>query len=456
MSHEPRAKRRKVAADDPQAVFRCEYPGCGSAYRRKEHLNRHAQQHTKEPRYSCNYCARKFFRRDILRRHLELHDEDIELTRSRTAKACDVCRSRKTRCDGNTPCRTCSEKSLACTYGQGRANTAPAPVVEESTRSDSATPTPTHPYFVENFDDGQLTPRALLPQPQFDDPTVADLSYATQHFALDASMLVPNDFSLDSHTWANFPNLATIRRHVSAYWQVFHLKWLFLHKASFRPEQEPPFLLLSMVTASLWVGGGIADGCDDQAARVVAVDLHRRLMVMLYQQRDKWDVNPPAAWPLGTLQGILIHLILAASYGLPLSSPTGCTADPARNTQKLLADLVCCCRRLSAFDYPTIMRQFGKQDLALVTWVRVEEVKRLVVVLWKICDWVGDGGEGALLSWSELRFQAPEPDELWTAEGIKEFLARRERCGLSGKKCDDEENWICNVLGAGNVATPRA
>lgn len=63
MSHEPRAKRRKVAADDPQAVFRCEYPGCGSAYRRKEHLNRHAQQHTKEPRYSCNYCARKFFRR---------------------------------------------------------------------------------------------------------------------------------------------------------------------------------------------------------------------------------------------------------------------------------------------------------------------------------------------------------------------------------------------------------
>lgn len=126
---------------------------------------------------------------------------------------------------------------------------------------------------------------------------MADLSYATQHFALDASMLVPNDFSLDSHTWANFPNLATIRRHVSAYWQVFHLKWLFLHKASFRPEQEPPFLLLSMVTASLWVGGGIADGCDDQAARVVAVDLHRRLMVMLYQQRVR-PLSRPLSPPM--------------------------------------------------------------------------------------------------------------------------------------------------------------
>lgn len=66
MSQEPR-KRRKVA-HDPQAVFQCTYPGCGSSYRRKEHLNRHAQQHTKEPKFVCTYCARKFFRRSVSRR----------------------------------------------------------------------------------------------------------------------------------------------------------------------------------------------------------------------------------------------------------------------------------------------------------------------------------------------------------------------------------------------------
>ncbi|KAL1642396.1 hypothetical protein SLS58_005470 [Diplodia intermedia] len=326
---EPRAaKRRRVAAaDDPHAVFRCEHPGCASAYRRKEHLNRHAQQHTKEPRYACNYCSRKFFRRDILRRHLELHDEDIELTRSRTSKACDVCRSRKTRCDGNTPCRTCAEKELACTYGHGGGNQhllhrraaapaeppVPPPPLQtqdsiQSSSSGSATPTPTHPYFLidDTAADEQPTPRALLPQqteqleqPLLDvnDPSMADLSdlsYATQHhFDLDASMLIPSDFSLDGddHAWANFPNLASIRRHIDAFWRVFHPKWLFLHKASFRAEREPPFLLLSMVTASLWVGGGDGDdgggggGGGSQAARIVALDLHRRLMVMLYQQR---------------------------------------------------------------------------------------------------------------------------------------------------------------------------
>ncbi|OJD37921.1 c6 and c2h2 transcription factor [Diplodia corticola] len=527
MGHEPRAKRRKVAADDPHAVFRCQHPGCASAYRRKEHLNRHAQQHTKEPRYACNYCSRKFFRRDILRRHLELHDEDIELTRSRTSKACDVCRSRKTRCDGNTPCRTCSEKGLACTYnGLGGNNNIhhlphnhaapaapppppPPPLPQLQTQDDdlcsddngSATPTPTHPYFfIENayaendVDNDQLpTPRALLPQqqpppPLFDvdsvDPTMQthDLSsYAASipqpnhfGFALDASMLIPDNFSLDDdgglsaglggldcsesggHAWANFPNLACIRRHIDVFWRVFHPKWLFLHKGSFRAEREPPFLLLSMVTASLWMGcsggsGAVDDGGSQAtASRIVALDLHRRLMVMLYQQRDKWLIPPNAAdrattpWPLATLQAMLIHLILAAFYGLPLASPGPAdhVQHPTHNARVLLADLVATCRRLGVFDYPTMMRVFGggekqKEVMGIVTWVRVEEVKRLAVGLWRVSEWVGgglgggsgDGGGGleggaGLLSWRELRFEAPEPDELWTAEGVREFLAR--------------------------------
>ncbi|EKG19214.1 Thioesterase superfamily [Macrophomina phaseolina MS6] len=439
MSQEPR-KRRKVA-HDPQAVFQCTYPGCGSSYRRKEHLNRHAQQHTKEPKFVCTYCARKFFRRDILRRHLELHDEDVELTRSRTAKACDVCRSRKSRCDGNAPCRTCSDKRLSCTYGQSAPKSQPS-----SESSPSAA--------VENTEDVP-TPRALLPQPDPTPAAIADLSFAIDGLLMDASMLIPANFALDGHAWANFPHLDAVRRHLDAYWTLFHPKWLFLHKASFRPEQEPPFLLLSMVMTSLWVGG-------DDASRVVALDLHRRLM-------DKWDFAPTPsapfspAWPLGTFQGILLHLILALAYGLPLSSPTGSTASVALNTHALLTDLVRCARRLGLFSYAAMHAQFHDADLVFVTWVRVEEVKRFDLILFRLwgvfhdCEWARVNGlAGEELTWADLRFQAPEPDELWTADGIREFMARRERCGLQGARHDEEGSWICNVMDTGSVATPRA
>ncbi|KAB5578783.1 hypothetical protein GE09DRAFT_560777 [Coniochaeta sp. 2T2.1] len=37
--------------------------------------------------------------------------------RLRTSHACDVCRSRKIRCDGNNPCTTCKANDTHCTYG---------------------------------------------------------------------------------------------------------------------------------------------------------------------------------------------------------------------------------------------------------------------------------------------------------------------------------------------------
>ncbi|KAK3362416.1 hypothetical protein B0T25DRAFT_6090 [Lasiosphaeria hispida] len=37
--------------------------------------------------------------------------------RLRTSHACDVCRARKIRCDGNTPCAACSQADCDCTYG---------------------------------------------------------------------------------------------------------------------------------------------------------------------------------------------------------------------------------------------------------------------------------------------------------------------------------------------------
>ncbi|KAJ9151658.1 hypothetical protein NKR19_g4795, partial [Coniochaeta hoffmannii] len=37
--------------------------------------------------------------------------------RLRTSHACDICRSRKIRCDGNNPCASCKVADTQCTYG---------------------------------------------------------------------------------------------------------------------------------------------------------------------------------------------------------------------------------------------------------------------------------------------------------------------------------------------------
>ncbi|KAG5654816.1 hypothetical protein KAF25_007628 [Fusarium avenaceum] len=72
--------RKRVPKPDPVPVEpvrgSCDYPGCGKAFRRKEHLKRHKQvSHGEGPnRFSCEFCGKdQFNRRDNLDFHRKLH-----------------------------------------------------------------------------------------------------------------------------------------------------------------------------------------------------------------------------------------------------------------------------------------------------------------------------------------------------------------------------------------------
>ncbi|UZP35146.1 hypothetical protein NXS19_002962 [Fusarium pseudograminearum] len=63
--------------------------------------------------------------------------------RRRCVMACDNCKRRKERCDGNTPCRRCSERRPAaeCHYSGPRTTTTPRPNFRvRSTKLKSITP----------------------------------------------------------------------------------------------------------------------------------------------------------------------------------------------------------------------------------------------------------------------------------------------------------------------------
>ncbi|KAL4928878.1 Zn(II)2Cys6 transcription factor [Aspergillus undulatus] len=84
------------------APFRCQHPGCSAAYRRKEHLNRHATRHAQTERFPCPHCNSILVRRNK------------EPPPSRAPKACRACHVRKERCDSGSPCNRCQRRRITC------------------------------------------------------------------------------------------------------------------------------------------------------------------------------------------------------------------------------------------------------------------------------------------------------------------------------------------------------
>ena len=41
--------------------FKCEFPGCGREYGKKQHLMEHFRKHTRDMRYACDVCGERFF-----------------------------------------------------------------------------------------------------------------------------------------------------------------------------------------------------------------------------------------------------------------------------------------------------------------------------------------------------------------------------------------------------------
>jgi hypothetical protein len=83
---------------------------------------------TKEQPFSCGFCPQKFSRSDVLHRHLQrIHPEardDFQsprsATKSRSAVACDRCHSKKLKCVGGVPCRSCATQGVSCLFERTR------------------------------------------------------------------------------------------------------------------------------------------------------------------------------------------------------------------------------------------------------------------------------------------------------------------------------------------------
>ncbi|KAL6229584.1 hypothetical protein BDW75DRAFT_224872 [Aspergillus navahoensis] len=402
-----------------ETSFQCHFPGCGLRYRRKEHLTRHARRHFQPESFECPFCDRVFARNDTLRQHVRIRHKNKELHSGRAIRACNYCRSRRSRCDGKVPCETCLERGIQCSsarspkverQGSPTVNTAPSTLGELNHQY----PAHASPNLIRNSDSIEKSPCRMLP-------------------------------------------------YIQAYFDKFHPNWPFLHRATFDVDREPTLLVQSVVMMGLWLMG-------EDNAQHAAMDLHSKLTLLIHQQRNKWDVSNQHAtspgshspWPMATYQGILLHITFALINKKQLDLQL--THQLSEISSQLLVTLVHSCRKREMFFYPSMLAQFNADSLPNVyIWLGIEEAKRFALALYKVCRCcqvhdtrLSYGGSinsyapikpraqgSSLLSLADLQFALPDSDELWHASSDLASRVADNACAYWEKNA--EENWICQA-----------
>ena len=132
---------------------------------------------------------------DTLRRHVQ-RCHQINEPLKRAIRACDSCRSSKTRCDGGVPCDECLRRKIQCSF-------------HESTGS------------VE-----KQRPKA------------------SAHREAELGHDQPQSYHSKKEN-----------QYIDLYFQSFHPSWCFIHKGSFDVRHETPLLVQSMTVLGLWASG---------------------------------------------------------------------------------------------------------------------------------------------------------------------------------------------------------
>ncbi|KAJ5705796.1 hypothetical protein N7536_001485 [Penicillium majusculum] len=422
-----------------QPPFQCHFPGCGLSYRRKEHLTRHAKTHFQTDRFECSFCDRVFSRNDTLRQHVRTHHKTKELQYSRAIQACTYCRSRRSKCDGQSPCGACFQRGIQCLYNR---NSRGRPLEQNRPPNPRTSSIPS----VESDDEFYSPPTESAGPIQ------------------------------RSETIENSP--CRVAPYVQAYFDEFHPKWPFLHPATFDPDNELPFLAQSVVMMGSWA-------MMESNAQQTAKGLHKRLTLSIYEQRGKWDISnhhnephsqyhgispsSPTPWPMATYQGILLHLIFSLLLNhdkLDLELTQVLPEIPSQ----LLISLVRTCLKQRMFFYPSMLAQFKPGvDPDVFIWLGIEEVKRFDLSLYRvyrharICntklledapDFSPRRGPrspgGNLLSLTDLQFAVPDSDELWHATSDLAAKITGNEAAYTNENI--ENNWISQTA---RVLQPR-
>ncbi|KAL1638085.1 hypothetical protein SLS58_009011 [Diplodia intermedia] len=249
-----------------------------------------------------------------------------------------------------------------------------------------------------------------------------------------------------------------VDRYVDAYFARFHPTWPFLHKASFSPRRELPFLVQAVVMVGLWATP------HERGARQAALKLHEKMRASILEQQTKWDVSQhldreqrQTPWPIGTCQAILLFLIFGSMLETRHLDGDAAVAaagprPPTHTTDRaILVALVKSARKRGMFNYAEIVAQCSSSTTTTTTtiptaataaasssallcaWTAIEEAKRFAAALHQVWrphgaflpeddddhDDEDEKGGGGM-----QQMPRPDADFLWDASDEADLLRR--------------------------------
>ncbi|KAL4863312.1 hypothetical protein BDV12DRAFT_189777 [Aspergillus spectabilis] len=276
----------------------------------------------------------------------------------------------------------------------------------------------------------------------------------------------PTTLDMERRVFRSSNRTDTEQRAIGKYFELFDPHWPFVHRGTFKQQQETPLLVQSVVAIGLWMSG-------ERVARSAAIELHTVLGSAIMQQRvcmtsfvcnnffnnikiDRTSGSahtPPDSagscrWPIPLYQSILLHILFCAiSDGNVSIGPDLKPVLPSAAATPL-GVLVASCRRLRMFHYPSILAQFRAAHLASYIWLCTEEIKRFNITLFRVGRRFSGSSDQSTprVRPEELQFPPPAHDEPWNAvcqEDWNTVLAK------SARKIDEfdgplENFWISN------------
>ncbi|KAF7595985.1 hypothetical protein BBP40_004131 [Aspergillus hancockii] len=380
---------------------------------------------------------------DTLRRHRELHVRGTPDSSPRISKACDQCHSSKTRCNGGQPCNSCSRRRVACTS------------IRQSKRNptDGNTIVPVEDNGSAMAQDSLLPNSTSTPTLGSDAPRIPGQSAAIQDLIVEyeqylrregLSIFLNHASERSSEDALNYPagrnpSLNTCNEgerdnqfpldkdyYVGIYFAHFQPQWPILHQNSFRSDQEPHVLVLTLVTIGLWITG-------EETARLKATKMHGKLLTLLEAHIDDWKLQGEAennSWPMCTYQAILLNIVFAMIRE---------ARELYSRCHSMLRTLTMTCRAAGMFSYQRMLAQGTSDEPVLFSWIRVEEIKRFALALFKLNMLVGTEQLGP----SDLQFPLPDNGYLWDAPGSGEWYRRFNE---NMESSDSEAKFICDIF----------
>lgn len=315
-----------------------------------------------------------------------------DLPSTRVPKACNRCRIRKMRCNGNFPCSTCVARNVECGFGTPASR---LPVEDSSPSGNSDK--------VQQHIDAYFT-----------------------HFHPIWPFLHKETFNLDQE-----PALL-----------VQSVIMIGLWTEQDETAKDAAIKLHEKLIASI---------IQQQGTWV-----YRSFGEQSYGNHEPWPVRTYQGILLNIIFALLLSSegqhTRRGTFRLDLKA--GKTVPLSEDKSRILVALIKSCLQRGMFCYPDMLSQFiGRSSNFIFIWVGIEEVKRLALTLfrvWSICNEGSDEGGDKLLSTKDLKFSMPEQDILWIAPSDEDLLRCLERGMRDGTAMKNgEEHWIAHQFRGG-------